>query len=264
MTSNSRPASAQQIIAHRGASYDAPENTLAAFRLAWQQQADGIEGDFYLTKDRQIVCTHDKTTKRVAPGVPEMRVADSTLADLRKLDVGSWKDAKFAGERVPTLQEVLAIVPPGKQIFVEIKCGPEILPVLQPQLESSGLQSEQITIICFNEEVVTQSRARMPQYKVNWLTSYKQEPKGSPWKPSRETVFRTLQKTGATGLGTKGELSVVDRPFASALRQADSEFHVWTINEAEPALAFQALGVDSITTDRPAYIREVISGSVRK
>ena len=78
------------IVAHRGASFDAPENTLAAFRLAWQQGADAIEGDFYLSKDNQIVCIHDADTKRTA--VVSRQVAESTLAELRELDVGrsSW------------------------------------------------------------------------------------------------------------------------------------------------------------------------------
>ncbi|MDP6721144.1 MAG: glycerophosphodiester phosphodiesterase family protein, partial [Pirellulaceae bacterium] len=98
-------ARGQLIVAHRGASYDAPENTLAAFRLAWRQGADGIEGDFYLTKDGQIVCIHDADTKRTA-GVSR-QVAKSTLAELRELDVGRWKDEEFAGERMPTLQQVL-------------------------------------------------------------------------------------------------------------------------------------------------------------
>ena len=78
-----------KIVAHRGASLDAPENTLAAFRLAWSQGADAIEGDFRLTKDGRIACLHDDTTQRTA-GL-DLTVADSTLAELRELDVGSWK-----------------------------------------------------------------------------------------------------------------------------------------------------------------------------
>lgn len=250
---------AQLIIAHRGASHDAPENTLAAFRLAWEQNADGIEGDFYLTSDRQIICFHDKTTKRVAPAVPERPVSEMTLAELRRLDVGTWKDARFAGEKPPTLEEVLQTVPAGKLFFVEIKSGPEILPVLKPQLEASGLEPEQLVIIAFNEEVASGARKMMPQYRVNWLTSYKQENKQAPWKPGRRQVLRTLQATGATGLGTNGNLDVVDNEFARAIRKAGREFHVWTINEPVLARHFQDLGVDSITTDRPAYIREAIT-----
>lgn len=124
-------ARGQEIVAHRGASFDAPENTLSAFRLAWKLNADVIEGDFYLTKDEQIVCIHDKTTKRVAPKQTSLTIARSTLAELRALDVGSWKHPRFANERIPLLEEVLATVPEGKRIFVEIKCGPEIIPHLK-------------------------------------------------------------------------------------------------------------------------------------
>ena len=116
----SSTAGAQLIVAHRGASYDAPENTLAAFQLAWQQNSDAIEGDFYVTSDQQIVCIHDKSTRRVAPKQPALNVADSTFKQLRQLDVGSWKHDRYSAERVPTLKQVLATVPAGKQIFVEI------------------------------------------------------------------------------------------------------------------------------------------------
>ena len=251
-------ASAQLIIAHRGASYDAPENTLAAFRLAWEQNADGIEGDFYLTQDGQIVCTHDKTTKRVSPGLPELTISQTNLEELRRRDVGSWKNAKYANERMPTLQEVLAVVQPGKIIFVEIKCGPEILPVMKPQLENSGLKAEQIVIICFNQEVVQECRKLMPQYKVNWLTGYKQKGGIGPWSPSPESVVEMLKSTQATGLGTQGKLQVVDSDFVSSVRSSGKEFHVWTVNEPADAKAFQKLGADSITTDRPAFLREVL------
>ena len=248
-------ANAQFIVAHRGASHDAPENTLAAFRLAWEQHADAIEGDFYLSKDGQIVCIHDRTTKRTAPGRPELTVAQSTLSELRTLDVGSWKDKRFASERIPTLLEVLDTVPDGKRIFIEIKCGPEIVPVLKQHLQTSKLKSEQIVIICFNEEVVSQSRQTMPQYKANWLTSYKQATPVSAWKPTLDDVLRTLKRSGATGLGTNGNLKVIDQAFVDSIQAAGLEFHVWTVNEAKSAGTFKSLGVQSITTDRPAFIR---------
>jgi len=246
------------IVAHRGASYDAPENTLAAFRLAWEKNADGIEGDFYLTSDQQIACIHDRTTKRVAPGQQELKVADATLSDLRKLDVGSWKGAKYAGEQIPILAEVLETVPAGKQIFVEIKCGPEILPILKQQLAASSLKSEQIVIISFNADVITQSRESMPQYRANWLTSYRKNTLGTRWKPSLIDVLATLKRTGATGIGSNGNLKVVNQTFAEAIRLSGLEFHVWTVNSIDHARQFRSLGVDSITTDRPAFIRKTL------
>src|SRR5689334_25434220 len=78
-----------EIVAHRGASFDAPENTVAAIELAWKQSADASEFDVYLTKDGKLVVIHDATTKRTANA--DVRVADSTLAELRKLDAGKWK-----------------------------------------------------------------------------------------------------------------------------------------------------------------------------
>ncbi len=252
---------AQQIVAHRGASFDAPENTLAAFRLAWDQGADAIEGDFYLTRDRQIVCLHDKTTKRVAPKQKELVVAQSTLAELQQLDVGSWKGQAFADERMPTLREVLATVPPGKQILVEIKCGPEILPVLQTELAESGLDDQQVLVICFSEAVITQARQQMPQYKANWLTSYKQTGLGRSWAPDQQKVLAVLQRSKATGLGTNANLDVVDDAFAGAVAKAGFELHAWTVNSIDAAKTLQALGVQSITTDRPLLIRDAIQSA---
>ena len=249
-------AHAQLIVAHRGASHEAPENTIAAFQLAWEKQADAIEGDFYVTKDNQIACIHDKTTRRVAPKHPERTVATTTLDDLRQLDVGSWKHPRYSAERIPTLQEVLATVPDGKQIFVEIKCGTEILPLLQPQLDASGLQPDQIVIICFNQKVISECRRTMPKYRANWLTGYKEEQ--SKWKPEQSEVLKTLKKSGATGLGTNANLNVVDRVFVNAVRDAGRECHVWTVNDAESAKRFAELGVHSITTDSPGFIRNAL------
>ena len=116
----------QEIVAHRGASADAPENTLAAFKLAWEQGADAIEGDFYLSADHEIVCIHDKDTERTAPGQAVRKVSESTLDQLKQLDVGKWKGERFQGERIPTIEEVFAVIPKGKKILIEIKCGPEI------------------------------------------------------------------------------------------------------------------------------------------
>ncbi len=261
VVSSSCPCFGQFIVAHRGASYDAPENTLAAFRLAWEQGADAIEGDFYLTSDGQIVCIHDRTTKRVAQHQPELTVAKSTLKQLRQLDVGRWKDKKFAGERIPTLEEVLAVVPQEKRIFVEIKCGPEIVPALQKQLAASGLNDQQIVIIAFSESVVRACRRSMPKYQCNWLTGYSRRKGQTDWKPAKQDVITSLRRTGATGLGTQANEKVIDRSFVKSVRAAGCGFHVWTVNDPHAAKRFVELGVDSITTDRPALIRRALPSS---
>lgn len=251
------PAEAQLIIAHRGASYAAPENTLAAFRLAWEKGADGVEGDFHLSRDGQIVCIHDKTTKRTA-GV-DLAVADTTLAELRKLDVGAWKGAEWAGERMPTIEEVFATVPDGKLFFIEVKCGPEIVPHLERAIEQCLLKPAQITIISFNADVIAACEERMPHIKTCWLTGYRRDKKTNAWTPSRKTVLNRLKSIQADGLDTKAEPSVVDTEFVRSLRGAGQEFHIWTVDDPETARHFQKLGVDSITTNRPAFLRRALA-----
>ncbi|SVD42108.1 uncharacterized protein METZ01_LOCUS394962, partial [marine metagenome] len=185
------------IVAHRGASHDAPENTLPAFELAWKQGADAIEGDFLLTKDNRIVCIHDGSTKRLADR--NLFVRESTLKELRELDVGSWKHEKYKGTKIPTIAEVFATIPGGRKIFVEVKCGPEIIPYLVKEIGKSKLKTEQVVLICFKQEVVKAFKKAMPENKAYWLSSFKQNEEGV-WEPSLETVLATLKATNADGL----------------------------------------------------------------
>src|SRR5690242_8830167 len=93
------------LVGHRGASHDAPENTVASFREAWRQGADAAELDVHLTKDGRLVVIHDGDAKRTT-GSP-LKVREATLAELRRLDAGAWKGARYAGEKLPTLAEML-------------------------------------------------------------------------------------------------------------------------------------------------------------
>ena len=107
------------LMAHRGESFIAPENTLSAFKMAWDKGAKAVELDCYLTKDHKIVVMHDASTKRT--GGVDLVAKDTDSAELRKLDLGKWKGEQFAGEKMPFLSEVLATIPKGGKLFVEIK-----------------------------------------------------------------------------------------------------------------------------------------------
>ena len=106
-------------IAHRGESFDAPENTLSAFRLATQSGADGIECDIHMTQDGEIVCIHDADTIRTSNAA--FRISETSFPELRKIDFGSWKDAKWQGEKIPLLSELLDIVKPGMKVLSKSK-----------------------------------------------------------------------------------------------------------------------------------------------
>ena len=117
-----------EIIAHRGESADAPENTLAAFRLAWERDVTSIELDVHLSADDRLVVIHDADTERTC-GVKRV-IKTSRYADLRELDAGRWKGEQFAGEPLVTLEDVLALLPKGKRCIIEVKVGPEAVPAL--------------------------------------------------------------------------------------------------------------------------------------
>lgn len=245
------------IVAHRGASRDAPENTLAAFTLAWQQGADAIETDLRLTKDGKIVCIHDPTTERVTDR--NMVVRESPLAELRQLDVGAWHSDRWIGERIPTIEEVLAAMPAGKRIFLEIKCGPEILARLKKTLLGSELQPEQTVIISFSDSVVREAKQTLPHAKSFWLTAFKQDEKAEILRPSIDDILATLRKTNADGLDCKAH-PLVNRRFADALHGAGKELHVWTVDRLPTARRLQALRVDSLTTNRPGWMKQRLRG----
>ena len=235
-----------EIIAHRGASHDAPENTVASFRAAWLQNADGAELDIYLTADNHIVVCHDKNTKRTA-GV-ELVVAQSTLAELRVLDVGIWKDPKFAGETIPTLQEMLATLPPHRKVYVEVKCGPEIVPEMIHQLEASGFPPEQTPVICFNADVVAAVKKARPDLPAYWLSDLKEG-------KTAESLIARAQEIQADGLDLKAGPEL-DQAFADKVKAAGLRLDVWTVNDPELAKRMVEIGAAGITTDRPEWLRE--------
>ena len=116
-----RPGRSFRIVAHRGSSAAAPENTLAAFRRAVEEGADAVELDVRLSADGEVVVIHDATVRRTTDG--RGTVAGTTLTALRRLDAGAWRAPRFAGERIPTLAEVLAEIPPSVGLNVELKPG---------------------------------------------------------------------------------------------------------------------------------------------
>ncbi|MCG8650369.1 MAG: glycerophosphodiester phosphodiesterase [Pirellulales bacterium] len=251
------PVAAQQIVAHRGASDDAPENTLAAFRLAWKQGADGIEGDFYLTADEKIVCIHDRDTRRTT-GV-DLPVEHSTLAQLRRLDAGRWKDAQWTGETIPTLEEVFRTVPRGKLFVIELKSKSPIVPLLKEELERLDSGQIKLLIISFDADTVAACKRALPEIPVHWLTGFERSKASGQFHPTAEEVAQTIQTSGADGVGMKGMREVIDRQFVQTLAaNGCREFHVWTIDSVQDAKFFQDLGAVGITTNRPASIGRAI------
>lgn len=243
------------IFAHRGASADAPENTLAAVALAWRQGADGIETDVHLTRDGQIICIHDPTTRRT--GNRELRVAESTLEDLRQIDAGSWKDARFAGERLPTLAQVLANLPDGKVVMIEIKCGPEAVPVIGDLLRSRPCRGR-ILLASFNQDVVLAAGRELPELCSGWIVASPRDRVAGRRVPVVADVLGEAVRIGAQYVSVQGEADYVNAAFITECHQRNVPVHTWTIDDEHAAVRLAAIGVDSIITNRPEAIRRVM------
>lgn len=251
LQANARPL----IVAHRGASRDAPENTIPAFELAWKQGSDAIEGDFHLTRDGEIVCIHDETTKEVAH--EEKMIADSTLNELKQLDVGAWFGRRWKGTKIPTIAEVFKTIPEGKKIFIEIKCGPEILPKLFEKLRTSGLTREQVVVISFHAEVIYTLKHHAPGIKALMLSGFEKDRQSGKLKPSAEDVLKILQLTRADGFSSEAH-KLLDEAFVKRILDEGYEYHVWTVDKIKTAKRFAEMGVMSITTNDPGYLRKKI------
>ncbi len=237
------------VIAHRGASRDAPENTLAAFRLAWEQGADGIEADFRLTRDGQVVCIHDDTTGRTAGS--DIRVADASLAELRRLDVGALRGERWRGEPIPTLEEILAALPAGKRIYIELKSGPEIVAPLRELLVRSGVAPERVRLLAFSPQLVSLLKEQLPEFRSCLNVSYRRG------RPSREQLPALLSGCRADGLSSAAH-ALLDNGLVAALHRAGLEIHVWTVDSVRGARKYRSLGVDSIMTNRPGVVLSVV------
>ncbi len=241
-----------QIVAHRGASHDAPENTLPSVLLAWKQGADASEVDIHLSKDNQIVVIHDKTTKKTAHQNLEVSAVD--YDQLRKLDVGEWKSAVFRGTRIPLLKEVLASVPDQKRIFIEIKCASSVIPYLEKVVTESGLSSWQTVFIAFDWQTIRLAKQRFPDCDCFWLSGFKKNPVTGTWNPSPDALIKRALEAGVDGLDVFHG-GPVDKDFVRAASAKGLEVYVYTVDDPEAARRLLRAGVHGVTTDRPAFIR---------
>jgi glycerophosphoryl diester phosphodiesterase len=231
-----------EIIAHRGASYDAPENTVASANLAWQQNADAVEIDVYLSADNRVVVMHDKTTKRVS-GV-DYTIKETKSSKLRKLDVGSWKDKRYAGEKMPFAEEVLKTIPEGKTLVIEIKSGSEILPYLKKAVDKSG-KIGQCQFIAFGWETILDTKKIFPDNKCYWLSSVK------------EGLGAKIDESAKRGLdGVDLQSNLIDQEVMDQAKKLGLEVLAWTVDDPAEAKRIAGLGVKGITTNRPGWLRE--------
>jgi len=248
------------IIAHRGASYDAPENTLAAFRLGIEQNSDAIECDIHLSADNEVVVIHDDTTKRTA-GL-DSRVSRLTVSEMKQLDAGRWKGVQFKNEKIPTLKEVFAVLPRHKKIFIEIKCGLQVIRPLKILLEESMLSHSQTIMMAFDLDTVVKLRETFPDDEILWLYEF---PKGKGSGEIRESlndIIYNAVKYHIDGVNIEN-IKEMDVDFIQACKGNNLRCYCWTVNNVARARYLVKNGIDGITTDRPGWMRAQLSSNIK-
>ncbi len=245
------------VIAHRGYSSVAPENTLSAFRLGWEAGADGIECDVHLTADGEVVCIHDFDTDRV--GDQSCEIAETDWETLRSIDVGAWKGEKWRGEPIPKLSDAIAASPEPLLWIVEVKCGPEIVPPLLDVIDGSGRDERSYVVISFNRDSLVELKRVRPSVKAYWLSHFKEISEGV-FEPSVETVLDTVESLGVDGFGGESGAGI-SRLLTESLTRRGWELNVWTVDDPTEALRMRAIGATSVTTNDPARIREALINS---
>lgn len=230
------------FIAHRGASFIAPENTLAAVNLAWELDASHVEVDVFLTKDNQIMVCHDDLTTRTSGS--EMIISQTDSEILRTLDVGSWKSVDYKGEKMPFLSEVFKTIPQNGILVVEIKCGAEILPAMKKLMESCD-KKNQIVFISFGWETIVETKKLFPDNLCYWL---------SETKEGLEDKIRIAKNNNLDGINLDHVL--IDERLMELAGQNKLEVLCWTVDDPEEAKRLIKLGVKTITTNRPGWLKE--------
>jgi len=240
------------IIAHRGESFEAPENTLSSINRAWEKGVKVVEIDIQLTKDKQIVVFHDTNTQRLS-GIKK-QIKNTTLNELKLLDIGSHKGAAWKGERIPTLNDVLKTIPANGKLIIEIKSNYKILEILKNELQQSQLSPSQIEIIAFNANTLAKAKQLMPQYTMLWLLNLDYT---FPWWLyfcSKKQIIKKVNHLKLDGVNVfSGKL--LNPSFISSFKNAGLLVYTWTVNNPKIAEQLIYSGIDGITTDRAHWMK---------
>lgn len=257
-----------QVIAHRGASWDAPEHSFAAYDLALEHEADWIEQDLQMTRDGQLVVFHDDSLDRTATGPASScagLIREKTLAQLQSCEVGSWFNREnrdrarpeFVAERIPTLEAVLRRYAGRARFYIETKNPAEapgmedsLLAVLRRhRLVGRGANEGRVMIQSFSAASLIHLKALEPRLALVQLIDDAPEP---------GTLKTTLDSIAKYADGVGPSRRFVNDAFVRAAHERGLVVHPYTVN-AEPTMAYLlGIGVDGIFTDRPDVLRRVL------
>jgi len=236
-----------EIIAHRGASWDAPENTLSAIELAIYQQADAVEIDVRETSDLIPILMHDPTLGRTTNDVLNRSVSSVSLSQMRLLDAGSWFSPEFEGEPVPTLEEALEVMAGRTKLFLELKTYSRSLELNAVALvETYGMINDTV-FLSFSREQIRRLKLINPDVSTLLLIS--------TFYGDAEALAKA-RDIDSYGLS---EFFFIRNPeFVDLVHQQNKKIYVWTVNSDNAIANVSSRDADGIITDRPLAAREIV------
>ncbi|MCD1258296.1 glycerophosphodiester phosphodiesterase [Paenibacillus athensensis] len=238
------------VIGHRGAAGEAPENTLASFRLALAQGADGLELDVHLSNDGEIVVCHDATLDRTTDG--SGRIGELRLEEIRRCDAGAWFHESFRGERVPVLAEVLELTPPGVLLNIEVKdaegsAGAIIDPLLERVNRQGRLRD--VVFSSFDHKCMRELKRREPTARIGLLYAA---------NLADHAGYAALLGVAVHSLHP--DYRLIGRDDVAAAVAAGLCVYPYTVNRIEALRDMIACGVTGIITDFPARLAALLDG----
>lgn len=239
-------------ISHRGESFDAPENTCEAFWLSAVRHTDGMECDIHLTADKVLVTAHDFNTLRTS-GV-DCVIEETTFDELQKLDVAYTKES-YRNVRIPRFADTLQYLAGNREYYVEIKADDEaVIHAMIKELDAAGIDPAQVTMISFHANMVKRFKELYPERKSLFLTSFKVSQDGT-WTPTAEQLIEQLKDLKADGVDIHCNTTFINADYVQKVHDAGFDFAIWTVDDPNLAKHFMGLGVDAITSNRAAYLR---------
>ena len=228
------------FLSHRGESDDAPENTIAAFKLAVDGKSDGIELDIHLTKDGHVVVVHDDDLKRVANS--DIVIAENNLKDIQQV------------HPVPTLKEFLSLDLSNMRVQIEIKGKNNLFPKFKELLDQDHVKKFDITISSFDANLLKEAKSVFPNYQRILLIDLTKLTNGNAL-PTVEQTVEYLKQYEVTGISFKSDARI-DKDYVNNLKNAGFNVVAWGVFADELGLAMADAGVEAMTCNHALALRE--------
>lgn len=235
------------FVGHRGASYLAPENTIASIKLAWEMDVAAAECDIMLTKDNQVVVFHDKKGSRLTG--ENFIVKEANYDEIKDFSI-TLKESnlpEYAGQTIPLLADVLATIPEGHTLVIEIKTGVEILPFME-QVIKEHWKSGEIAFIAFDFKTIVATKKIYPDKPCYYLSAFGRDVKKR---------FDEIIESDLDGVNLRHK--IINKKLVKKFNAAGKDVWCWTVNNPNDAQKMIREGVSAITTDRPKWLKESVN-----